>query len=105
MKAELPVQAIDIEIFCETWREYDGEAKGFISTSQIEEFIINLAANSNCALVMFPTRIKSRDPKKAHFRRKYIAELDIPTFKNFKHLMFYDVLLAIIKEKAKFIFN
>lgn len=54
---------------------------------------------------MFPTRIKSRDPKKAHFRRKYIATLDIPTFKNFKQLMFYDVLLAIIKEKAKFIFN
>lgn len=54
---------------------------------------------------MFATRIKSRDPKKAHFRRKYIADLDVPTFKNFKWLMFYDVLLAMIKQKAKFVFE
>lgn len=40
LKADLPVQAMDIEIFCEVWRDYDGEAKGFIETKHIEEFII-----------------------------------------------------------------
>jgi hypothetical protein len=28
--AMLPVQPIDIDAFCDTWKEFDGEAKGYI---------------------------------------------------------------------------
>ena len=100
-KADLPIQAIDIEIFCETWREYDGDAKGFIKTTELENLIIDLCNNRNCELIMFRNNIKN----KAAPRRKYIANMDIPTFKNFRYFMFYDVLLALIRMKSKYVFE
>lgn len=99
-KAELPVQAIDIEVFQEVWREFDGEAKGYIKTAEIEPFIIALANNDNCDLIMFRKQIAN----KAVARRKFIADLDVPTFKNFRTLLFYDVLLALIKAKSKYVY-
>lgn len=100
-KAELPVQAMDVEIFCEIWRDFDGEAKGYIKTTEIEDFIIALASNSSCELVMFRNAIKNKADK----RRRFIAALDIPTFKNFRYLLFYDVLLALIKQKSKYVYE
>ncbi|MFO0117238.1 MAG: hypothetical protein ACK521_06365 [bacterium] len=80
----MPVQAIDVEIFQEVWQNFDGDAKGFIKTSEIENFIIALCSNENCELVMFRNRIKN----KPSARRKFIAGLDVPTFKNFRYLLF-----------------
>ena len=97
----MPVQAIDVEIFCEVWREFDGDAKGFIKTTEIENFIIALASNSSCELIMFRKRIQN----KAVARRRFIAALDIPTFKNFRCILFYDVLLALIKQKSKYVYE
>jgi hypothetical protein len=50
---------------------------------------------------MFKNKIKNIPDQ----RRKYMADLDIPTFKNFRYVMFFDVLLALIKEKSKFEFE
>lgn len=100
-KAELPVQAMDVEIFQEVWREFDGDAKGFIKTTEIENFIIALASHNSCELIMFRKRIQN----KAAARRRFIAALDIPTFKNFRNILFYDVLLALIKQKSKYVYE
>lgn len=99
-KADLPVQQIDIDFFCETWREFDGEAKGFIKTVDLDSFILRLVANEYCQLIMYRRKIEVHE----FARRAFIADLDIPTFKNFRYVMFYDVLLALIKEKSKFCF-
>jgi len=49
---------------------------------------------------MFRNRIKNKPAA----RRKYIASLDIPTFKNFRLVLFYDVLLALIKDKSEYVY-
>ena len=50
-KAELPVQSIDIEIFEENWREFDGDAVGFIKTAEIEELIIKICNTEGQQLI------------------------------------------------------
>ena len=90
-----------MEIFQEVWREFDGDAKGFIKTVELENFIIALTNQENCELIMFRNRIKNKPAA----RRKYIASLDIPTFKNFRLVLFYDVLLALIKTKSKYVYE
>jgi len=50
---------------------------------------------------MFRNRIKNKPAA----RRKFIAQLDIPTFKNFRYVLFYDVLLALIKSKSKYAYE
>lgn len=37
----------------------------------------------------------------ASFRRRFIANLECPTFKGFRCVQFYDILLALIKEKCE----
>lgn len=64
----------------------------------IDKFIGTLCDNSNSELIMFRKHLLN----KTDARRKFIADLDIPTFKNFKNLMFFDVLLALIRAKCAY---
>lgn len=50
-KAELPVQSIDIEIFEDVWKQFDGEATGFVKTSEIEELIIRICNTEGQQLI------------------------------------------------------
>jgi hypothetical protein len=36
---DLPIQYIDVEIFVESWKDFDNEAKGFICAHQIQGFL------------------------------------------------------------------
>lgn len=50
---------------------------------------------------MFRNNVKNKPAP----RRKFLASMDIPTFKNFRYFMFYDVLLALIRAKSKHVFE
>jgi hypothetical protein len=65
------------------WREFDGNATGFINTNEIEPFIISLC-KSNCDLVLFRQHLINHPSA----RRKFIAKLDIPTFKHYRKILF-----------------
>ena len=71
----LPVNQNDIDEFCETWQIFDPNAKGFIESHDLEEFVVALC-KTECGLI--PNRkLVLRD---ITFRRRFIATLEIPAF-------------------------
>lgn len=83
----LPVNQNDIDEFIEVWALFDPDARGFIESHQLEEFIQRLC-NTECGLIPNSNMI-ARD---VTARRRFLARLEIPSFNGFRRFMFYDVL-------------
>ena len=56
---DLPVQPRDIEMFVETWKDFDNEAKGHICCHKIQPFIDKLI-DKKCGLL--PPSLTKRPP-------------------------------------------
>lgn len=94
----LPVTQNDIDEFIEVWAAFDPDAKGFIESHELEDFLQELC-KTECGLI--PNRkLVDRD---VTVRRRFIARLEIPCFNGFRRFMFYDVLQTMARcvcEKA-----
>jgi len=63
--------------------------------------LVELAKIENCNLVNYKKKIV-RD---VYFRRRFIASLEIPTFRNFRAFMFYDVLQTLCRSVVQNSYN
>lgn len=88
----LPVNQNDIDEFIEVWGHFDPDAKGFIESHELEDFIQQLC-KTECGLIS-NRKLVDRD---VTMRRRFIARLDIPSFNGFRRFMFYDVLQTMAR--------
>ena len=88
----MPVNQNDIDEFIELWAQFDPDAKGFIESHQLEEFIRELC-KTECGLIT-NRRVVERD---VTARRRFLARLEIPSFNGFRRFMFYDVLQTMAR--------
>ena len=71
------------------WRKYDVEATGFMAVTDLEDFLLDMAksADSKGIIVLHELLIKDEN-----HRKRFIGKLNIPTYYQFRKVMFYDVL-------------
>ena len=89
----MPINPNDIDAYSTCWMKYDCDAIGFIQGYELEDFFIDLS-ESGCDMIPFKNKV-IRDPI---YRRRMIANLEIPSHKNLEQFMYYDVLVAICKQ-------
>lgn len=96
----MPITPNDIETFVHCWKKYDQNAKGYIMAHQLEELFIDLA-EEQCEMIAFKTKLI----KDSAYRRRFIASLEIPTFRTFSQFMFYDVLQMLCQRTCEHHYN
>lgn len=105
----MPVDERAIESFPKIWSKYDPYASHFIPIRQLENLLEDLASDEDTKdLVMFPERIVDVKDEEGNivkdnsvFRKRMIIMLDIPTYKCFTEVMFFDVLQQICNKKVE----
>lgn len=83
----MPVNQADVDDFIEVWQHFDPNGIGSIDCFNIEKFV--------CKLSLTKTKLianKKRVLKNVTFRRKFIANLEIPSHHDFGVFMFVDTL-------------
>ena len=113
--SDLPMNEPVLDDYRRVWSDYDKQATGFMEVDDLDKLIIDLA---NCAhdeggklLGKLKDKIKigakkEKDGFKSHpygkvFRNRFIKGLEIPTFKNMKKVMFYDVLMKFCMQELR----
>lgn len=73
----LPVQKYQVQQYVKIWSKFDPKATGFISITDLDEFIRILACNQDSSgLVVLSQKVAQNH----HFRRRFIGLLSIPTY-------------------------
>ena len=115
----LPVNQNSIDDFVDIWSraEYDPHGTGFLDAKNLEQFIIDLAESDGADLLLvhaekiIPDWDDEGDDDNKDFdkncarRRRYMAQLEIPMYDNFKKVMFYDVLQQLTLQVVMYHYN
>ena len=96
----MPITPNDIDVFVQCWKTYDNDAKGFIAAEKLDALFQDLA-EAQCEMIAFKSKLV-RDPA---YRRRFIASLEIPTFREFSQFMFYDVLQTLCQPTCENHYN
>lgn len=104
----MPVKLKSFEDFQRLWSMYDKDATGFITVSQLDTLLIDLAKSDPTeggSLIPFKKRMADDGTVGKQFRNRQIIALDIPTHKLMKNVMFYDVLIKLSYQAVKLHFQ
>lgn len=83
----MPVNQADIDDFIETWQFFDPNGLGTLECYNLEKFVCRLSQTKSKLIAN-----KKRILKNVTFRRKFIAQLEIPSHEKFDHFLFIDVI-------------
>jgi Ca2+-binding EF-hand superfamily protein len=96
--ANLPISPRSVEEYANVWSKFDPHATGYMDIQQLSNFLRELALNEDTKeMMLFADKIE----KSEEFRARLIVSLDIPTYQNFKKVMFYDVLQQVVNHIVK----
>ena len=88
-RSKLPVSDSLIDKFVRCWSKYDVDATFFISIEDLEHLIVDLSKDDFTGGSFIH---QSNIEDSQHFRESLVSALQIPTFGQFKKVMFYDIL-------------
>ena len=99
---DLPVTNGLIEEFTRCWSKYDSEATLFISIEDLENLLVDMAKDEFIAgAFIHQTDIHDNQD----YRKRLISALELPTFGQFKRVMFYDLLQKLCYRAFKISHN
>ena len=93
---DLPIKKYSLTEYVNIWSKYDPKATGFIDIDKLKAFIVELAKSSDGhELIIWHEKVLTNFTH----RRRFVALLSIPTYDQFKKVMFYDVLQQLCDKK------
>ena len=95
---KLPVQNDLMNLYVECWSTLDPNATGYIKVTQVEDLLKELYQNEKCRKMLY---FKGAAIESHQFCLRLVGSLEIPTFGQFKRVMFYDVLQQLCYRSFK----
>ena len=89
---DLKIQDSDLELFQKVWMDFDPKGTGFIEIKDFDQFILSMIANSS-KLVLVHEKLHS----KPTLRKKFIEELEMPTYARMTKFHYADVMFSLTK--------